>query len=229
MILSKKRKNNEKRALSSLSAITMFAISLIVAGGGAAIYYNSYYTLHPIITTAVNTPTTTASNATYKLTLEITVNNAWNSTVSGPRYWVVTSHGLVDSANLSLPAYTPIQLTIIDYDSATGLPAQFSHVTGTAANLVYVVNGTSAASVNMSAAKAVDSLNPDTEVGHTFTVPQLGLNIPVAANSVEVADFTLNQTGTFVWHCEDPCGYGTSGWEGPMSTNGWMGGTLTVS
>lgn len=167
----------------------------------------------------------------FKLTLVITGSSPWNSTTTGPRYWVLTPDGLESSANISLPAHTLIQLAILDYDSATPLPSQYDQVTGTVGNVVYVVNGTTASGgfANMTTAQAVRSLDPNTQVGHTFTVPQIGLNIPVAANSVEVADLYINQTGTFVWHCEDPCGFGPTGWLGPMSTNGWMGGTITVT
>ncbi len=166
----------------------------------------------------------------FKLTLLIVAAAQWNSTTTAPKYWVLTPEGLQSPANISLPAHTLIQLTIVDYDTASPLPSEYGQVSGTVGNVVYVVNGTAAASnFTQASATAVSSLNPETQIGHTFTVPQLGINIPVAANSVEMADFYINQTGTFVWHCEDPCGYGPSGWLGPMSANGWMGGSITVS
>ncbi len=166
----------------------------------------------------------------FSLTLVITVNNQWNSTVTGPRYWVLTPQGLVSSANISLPAHTLIRLTIVDLDSASPLPAQFAQVTGTKGNVVYMVNSTlaSGGNVSLSTARAVSSFNPETQVGHTFTIAQLGINIPSAANSVELAQLYFNQTGTFRWQCMDPCGYGPSGWLGPMSSPGWMTGVITV-
>ncbi|MDG6988238.1 MAG: hypothetical protein JRN21_02820 [Nitrososphaerota archaeon] len=166
----------------------------------------------------------------FKLTLLIAGAAQWNSTATAPKYWVLTPDGLKSSANITLPAHTLIQLTIVDYDTASPLPSEYGQVSGTVGNVVYVVNGTAALSnFTQASATAVSSLNPQTQIGHTFTIPQLGINIPVAANSVEMADFYINQTGTFVWHCEDPCGYGPSGWLGPMSANGWMGGSITVS
>lgn len=170
------------------------------------------------------------SAGSFNLTLEIVAAYPWNSTMTGPKYWVVTAKGLESPANISMPANTLIQLTIVDTDTATPLPSQYGNVTGTVGNVVYVINSTAAAgNFSANSAEAVSYLNPKTQVGHTFTVPQLGLNIPVAADSVEVADFYINQTGTFVWHCEDPCGFGPSGWLGPMNTNGWMGGIITVT
>lgn len=209
----------------------MFVIALIIGGGIVGMLMNSSGQNQSSTTSATQTTSSTTKSGAYKLTLVITVNNAWNSTTSGPRYWVLTPSGLASSTNISLPAYTLIQLTIIDFDGATPLPSQFSQVAGTVGNLIYVINSTTAAgeSINMTAAKAVSSLDPNTQIGHTFTVPQLGLNIPVAANSIEITNFYLNQTGIFLWHCEDPCGYGSTGWGGIMSTPGWMEGNITVT
>lgn len=223
----------KKSAVSTLAAVSMFVIALIIGGGLTGMIFNAYGQNQSTSSTSSTTTTSThgTNGGTFKITLVITVNNAWNATVSGPRYWVLTPNGLESSANINLPAYTLIQMTIIDYDSASPLPSQFSQVTGTMGNVVYVVNSTSAAgdNANLSTASKVGSLNPNTQIGHTFTVPSIGLNIPIAANSVEMANFYINQTGTFFWHCEDPCGFGPSGWLGPMSANGWMGGNITVT
>lgn len=222
----------KKLAVSTLVATSMFVIAMIIGGGVVGMLMGASAQNQSTSTATQSKSTTTATtNGVYKLTLAITVNNAYNSTTSGPRYWVVTPSGLESSRSISLPAYTKIELTIIDYDGATPLPSQFSQVAGTVGNVIYVVNSTTAASenMNMDAAKAVSSLDPNTQIAHTFTVPQIGLNIPVAANSVQVANFYINQTGTFLWHCEDPCGYGPSGWLGPMSTPGWMEGNITVT
>jgi hypothetical protein len=169
------------------------------------------------------------SNSTYSLTLIVTVNNPWNSTVTQPRYWILTPQGLVSSANILLPAHTLIRLTIIDYDSPSPLPAQFAEVSGTLGNVVYFVNGTAASGTNITKDGAyVSEFNNETQVAHTFTIPQLGINIPSPANSVVVAEFYLNQTGVFLWHCMDPCGLDASGWSGSMDAPGWMTGNVTV-
>ena len=112
--------NEEKSnvaVVSSLAAVTMFAIALIVGGGATAVVLNSHYSM--VNQAGRVSGTNSASNGTFRMTLVITVNNAWNSTLSGPRYFVLTANGLESSANLSMPAHTLIQLTIIDYDSAS--------------------------------------------------------------------------------------------------------------
>ncbi|MDG6997489.1 MAG: hypothetical protein JRN15_00045 [Nitrososphaerota archaeon] len=223
---------SKRLAVSTLAAVSLFVIALIIGGGIVGMLMGASAQNQSSTKSAQTTSTATANTSgVYKLTLAITVNNSYNSTTSGPRYWVVAPSGLETSANISLPAFTKIELTIIDYDSASPLPSQWAQVAGTISNRVYVINGTTAASenINLTAVEAVSSLDPNTQIAHTFTVPQIGLSIPVAANSVEVANFYINQTGTFLWHCEDPCGYGPSGWEGPMSTPGWMEGNITVS
>ncbi len=73
----------------------------------------------------------------------------------------------------------------------------------------------------------------DINIAHTFSVPGLGFNmpIPVAATGghvVVTASFIASKTGSFVWHCYAPCGSGTNGMAGAMSTMGWMTGKVTV-
>ncbi|MDG7017340.1 MAG: hypothetical protein JRN73_03170 [Nitrososphaerota archaeon] len=158
----------------------------------------------------------------FKLTLLITADSPWNATTSGPRYWVVTPQGLESSANITLPVNTVIQLTIIDQDGATPIPAQYSNVEGTITNVISVTNDTTGAM------QTATSLDNDTQIGHTFTIQQLNLNIPVGAHVNETAEFILTQTGTFTWRCEVPCGFGPAGLNGPMDGPGWMQGTVTV-
>ncbi|MCL4446986.1 MAG: hypothetical protein M0Z77_11540 [Thermoplasmatales archaeon] len=75
------------------------------------------------------------------------------------------------------------------------------------------------------------------EVSHTFTITQNGqilLNVPSfggtnpSGGTVTVTQFYLNSTGSFTWQCFVPCGSSASGWNGAMSTPGWMTGTVQV-
>ena len=40
--------------------------------------------------------------------------------------------------------------------------------------------------------------------------------------------FITGAPGHYIWQCIDPCGRGFNGFGGPMSTKGYMSGTLTV-
>jgi len=89
--------------------------------------------------------------------------------------------------------------------------------------------------------QAVTSI-PDNEISHTFSIPELGINVPIpavtstnaAAGSqppyVEVVfTFTPTKSGSFMWMCMAPCGSGPTGMGGAMVTMGWMRGTMTVA
>ncbi|MHB8510837.1 MAG: hypothetical protein ACYDCC_01545 [Actinomycetota bacterium] len=137
-------------------------------------------------------------------------------------------------SSFTLPANSTIVVTITDLDNATAMPATYAKVTGTEGNTVSVSPIDPFAPNTIRSSRTVSSLNPQTAVGHTFTIPQLGINVPVAAQSVETftihtgAKSTCGSTGQCMWHCYNPCGSGASGWAGPMSAAGFMGGTITL-
>ena len=215
-------------------AALVIVFAAVVAAGLSSEVSGSQNTVTVTSTAAGSPGAATAQNSSspYELTLVITPNSAWNSTNTAPQFWVVTPTGLVSSANISLPAHRLIQLTVEDLDTGNDpLPAQYSQVTGTVGNTEMMMNLTAASQnpTNSSNYSVVSSLDAQGQVSHTFTIPQLGINIPSPAQSVEVVDFTINQTGVFPWQCMDPCGFGPSGWLGPMSSAGWMQGSVTVT
>lgn len=124
--------------------------------------------------------------------------------------------------NLVVPANSLVTITLHDYDSgSTALPSNtpFSTVQGTVGNRAYV-NGV-----------PYTSVAPD-KIAHTFTIAQLHINVPLPGDgpSTDAITFTIRtgHAGTYMFECFDPCGTGSSGWEGPMMTRGYMMGTLTV-
>ena len=178
----------------------------------------------------------TGSNTTYKLTLVEIMDVAWNSTTMQPRFYVLGDHGLESSANISLPAHRLIQLTIFSYDTPTpGVSAQSGVVAGTVGGMMSFYNGTLATGMDNETMNQVMSIGmnvtsvPAGSVAHTFSVPQLGINIPVVGGSTEIAYLMFDQAGTFTWVCATPCGFGPDGSGGAMSAPGWMIGQLTVS
>jgi heme/copper-type cytochrome/quinol oxidase subunit 2 len=128
-------------------------------------------------------------------------------------------------SNLVVPANSIVTVTLRDYDLGdTPLPANspFTTVQGT-------IGGMATAD-----GKAYTSLALD-KVAHTFTVSQLHINVPLPGDGAKGADydtvtftFRTGQAGTYTFRCYDPCGTGSSGWEGPMLTKGYMTGTLVV-
>jgi hypothetical protein len=135
-----------------------------------------------------------------------------------------------------VPAHTLVTVTVYQYDTATGLRNNFmGQVRGT-------VGGT--ASLN---GKSYPMIDPD-QTSHTFTVPELGISVPLpgistnAKNPCSVAPCTLAEAhntitfsfrtgapGTFRWQCFVPCALGSYfGNGGPMQTLGWMDGYIKV-
>jgi len=166
----------------------------------------------------------------FRLTLMEVMDTAWNSTVAQPQFTIMATNGMQSSANIQLPAHTLIQLTIISYDTPTpGSTDAEGKVSGTVGDTMYLINGTTAMGTDVSQrwAQNVTSV-PGAMLAHTFTIQQLGINVPVIGGDTEIAYLYLNQTGTFQWICLTPCGLGPTGMGAAMSTAGWMEGQVTV-
>ena len=78
------------------------------------------------------------------------------------------------------------------------------------------------------------SLAPD-KIAHTFTIPQLNVNVPLPGDEPQGRDyntvtfsFRTGAAGTYTFRCYDPCGTGLMGMMGPMMTQGYMIGMFTV-
>jgi heme/copper-type cytochrome/quinol oxidase subunit 2 len=212
----------------STSKILVIAIVIaIIAVGVGTGLFAAYFMTSEVSGGIVHTKS--GGEKVYSLVLVIVAGAHWNNTATAPRYYIMTTAGLDSSANITIPSNTLIKLTIINYDSSTPLPAQYAIVSGTVGNIVYLYNTTSTENLTNQNVERVSTMNATWEVSHTFTVTQLGLNIPVAGSSIEVANFYVNQTGNFNWQCEDPCGFGPTGWLGAMATPGWMTGNLIVT
>lgn len=125
-------------------------------------------------------------------------------------------------SNLVVPANSLVTVTLHDDDLGdTPLPqgSPFTTVQGTVGGVAYV-NGV-----------PYTSLAPD-KIAHTFTIPQLQVNVPLPGDGKEsdriTFTFRTGKAGTYFFQCFDPCGTGSTGFEGPMATRGYMTGTLTV-
>lgn len=114
-----------------------------------------------------------------------------------------------------------VVLTIKEYDSApTALPAgsPYNAVTGGTMTL----DGAAATTVS------------NENIAHTFSIPDLGINVPLAKApegkfSTTVFTFKVDKAGTFSWRCFTPCGGDPKGMGGSMATKNWMQGSVVVS
>ncbi len=113
-------------------------------------------------------------------------------------------------ANFSLPLDTDVFVTITNYDNGTNpVPDSAGAVTGTVGTNVQI-NGRTVTSV------------PGASVSHTFTVPSLGINVPIPASSTVTFTLLVESPGVYDWHCLAPCDANA------MRTPGFMEGTITV-
>jgi hypothetical protein len=141
----------------------------------------------------------------------------------------------VHSTVIKVPADSLVHVTLYEYDGSTVLRNHFfGQVQGTAGGVAYA-NG-----------KPYTVLDGATQVAHTFTIPDLDVNVPLYAPSsknlcsvapcdpkyahtVITFSFRTGAPAVYRWQCFIPCGlsflYGNGG---PMSTMGYMAGFLDV-
>ena len=228
---------------TSTAIIVASMIVVLAAGIGIGWGFQSTVASAPggsVTTTTSTTTHTVTSNLTqgpYVLTMVITTENLFDpATGNQPAFYVLTPQGLGSSGDISLPANTLIKLVIVNYDSgnATLVGAQYANVKGTVNGTITYVNN---ANVNSSQGATGISVNggatvtsvPQMVLAHTFTIPSLGINIPVPISSTVIAYIKITTSGSFVWFCETACGSGPTGLMGAMDTKGWMTGNLKVS
>lgn len=203
-------------------SIAVLAVGTVLAGcgsssSGAAASNSSPTTAAAPATTAAPTtteaPTTTAAPA-QNVSMQIETQAANGSEDGYPRYV---------PADITVHQGSPVTLTITSVDDgAAPLPSSLS-MYETIQGGTETVNGSPVTSV------------PNSNISHTFTVPDLGINalipaVPKGSKTITVTfTFTPKKSGTFTWHCFAPCGSGSDGMGGAMATMGQMEGTITVS
>jgi heme/copper-type cytochrome/quinol oxidase subunit 2 len=111
-------------------------------------------------------------------------------------------------------ANVPVTFIITSLDSAVNqnfngtvsVPFTLYNDTGSAQVAVHYVIGQSISNI---------------PVGHSFTVPAFGINIPNPPNSVVTFTYTFTKPGTYSYYCTVPCGAG-------MDKIGYMMGSIVV-
>ncbi|HZW44295.1 MAG TPA: hypothetical protein VFF32_07885 [Dermatophilaceae bacterium] len=75
---------------------------------------------------------------------------------------------------------------------------------------------------------------PNSNLAHTFSIPELGINVPLVKApegkfSTTVFTFTVDKAGSYTWRCFTPCGGDPKGMGGAMATKDWMQGNVIVT
>ena len=218
--------------MSKAAKLAMVAAG-IAAGAALITYYIvSYLTVTPPVVAA------TGSAPTANLTLQTVASFGHPPHVDWVSYLAKNPQGKwVHSTVLRVPANSTINVTIYQFDTATGLRNPFWGEP----------RGTTGGTMNVDA-KTLNVLNPDL-ASHTFAIPELGVSVPLkgvpddAKNQCSVAPCSLSEAhttvkfsfktgkpGKFRWQCFVPCAAGFPlGFGGPMQSLGWMDGYLEVA
>jgi hypothetical protein len=160
-----------------------------------------------------------SSAPTTHLTLDILPVRPGGPATSWPAYMATSS--------TTLPANALVTVTIRNFDLGDdSLPA---------GSPLLSVQGTTTGNATADG-KPFTSLDAD-HIAHTFTIPQLHLNVPISGDPVGDANFvtvtfsfrTPAKAGTYTFQCYVPCGTGDNGFNGPMSARGFMRGQLTIA
>ncbi len=196
---------------SSTRLVSVAAMALLLGGAFAAC--GKVPTAGPL---AAAVPAAPVVKLPTHITLTIVAQKP-DSSIDGPAY--------TPSTDLTFPAHSLVTITIVNDDPGdTSLPA------GSPFNIVQgVVGGTAFVD-----GVAYKSLSPD-KIAHTFTAPDLGISVPIPGDApaghkdISVTfSFKTGAAGQYYWQCMDPCGSNPDGWGGPMTTVGYMKGSLTV-
>lgn len=214
----------------------MLAVALVLSGFGVAVAVGGIGA-KTVSTTTVTTTSNSTSASPYVITMVITTQSIFNSTVGDqPGIFVLGPKGLESSSSIYLPAHRLIKLVIVNYDdgNASLVIPNDNVASGTTGGSVFVAsndNVNSSQGPSGIVLKGGENLTtvPADVVSHTFTVPSINLNVPVPVSSTVVAYFTVDKSGTYVWFCETTCGFGANGTGGAMSAPGWMTGSLVAS
>ncbi|MGH7904052.1 MAG: hypothetical protein ACREPA_07995 [Candidatus Dormibacteraceae bacterium] len=215
--------------------IRVLAVTLGVAAAGVMVgfYIVAFLLYHPATATASNSTSGTAN-----ITLQVVPAYGSAPTPDWVSYFVQDSAGTWrHSTYFTVPAHSLINVTIYQFDSASGFRNPlWGQVRGTADGTM-TVNG-----------KQVQMIDPAT-AGHSFTIPDLGvsvplLGIPATAKNVCGAgpcdpkssdhttvtfSFRTGGPGEIRWQCFVPCAAGFfQGWGGPMQSIGYMDGEMIV-
>jgi len=214
--------------------VTLVVAFLAVAGGASFLVINFLLSSPPV------EAYTTAADGQVHVTMQEDPQNTVTNKPDWVSYFIKspTTGQWVHTTLFQVPAGATVDMTILGYDGCTPLRNPFwSKVTGTIGNV---------ADVNGKPTKAINSWS-GCNVGHTFSIPGIGLNVPMATPSVtatlcstspctsgphEVMTFKFKvptTPGDYFWQCRVPCGGGfIDGFGGPMQTIGYMTGNMEV-
>jgi hypothetical protein len=220
--------------------VTLLVAFLAVAAGAA------FIVVHFFLGSPSTVDYSAGVSADTGATVHVVMQEDPQNTVSTHPDWVSyfiqdpKTHAWIHTTLFKVPAGSKIDMTIYGYDGCTPLRNPvFGKVTGTIGGVAYV-NGKSVTQLDSWSA---------CNVAHTFSIPGINLNVPIASPSLGQAGalcgtspctsgphrtvtfsfMSPKTTGEYFWQCRIPCGGGfIDGFGGPMQTIGFMTGNMEV-
>ncbi|MDE2333851.1 MAG: hypothetical protein KGK10_04880 [Rhodospirillales bacterium] len=135
-----------------------------------------------------------------------------------------------EPGDLTLPSGRLVEVTVRCYDDGNAqIPGGYNKVSGTVGNTMRLIKGTPK-TIAANAGTVLHEI-PVKDVAHTFTVngEHFFMNVPMPVSSTVIYQFKTPKAGKYAWQCMAACGTGAGGWAGPMMTDSWMQGFLTIT
>jgi hypothetical protein len=232
--------------VSLAARVTTLLVALVAVVAGITFVAMHFIAAQPSVMNYVPY----ASDGQVAVVLQTDPQNTVTNRPDWPSYFIQDpqTKQWVHTTYFQVPASTRVNVTIYAFDGCTPLRnPYFGRVTGTIGDVEYI-NG-----------KPTSQLNSwsDCSVQHTFTMPGLGLSVPIASPTtlsennnlcptspcttvkgapnygpyqlVQFSFMTPAKGGVFRWQCIIPCGLGyLDGNGGPMQTPGYMSGQMEV-
>jgi hypothetical protein len=220
---------------------TLLVAFLAVVGGAIFVVIHFFLAGPPVIDF-----TTGASGSGQQVS--IVLQEDPQTTISTKPDWVTyfiqdpKTKQWVHTTLFKIPAGATVHVTVLGYDGCTPARNPFwGKVTGTIGNTETVDGKT---------VRAIDTWRT-CSVGHTFSIPGIGLNVPMGSPTTIAENNNLctespctsgpkatmqfsfhapKTAGNYFWQCRIPCGGGfVTGFGGPMQTIGYMTGQMEVA
>jgi hypothetical protein len=224
----------------SLPARVVTLVLAFLAVAAVAVFVVVHYFLGGPPTVDFTSDVTADTGATVHVVMQEDPQNTVSTHPDWVSYFIQNpkTHAWIHTTLFKVPAGSKIDMTIYGYDGCTPLRNQvFGGVTGT-------IGGVE--DVNGKPVKVINSWS-GCNVGHTFSIPTLNVNVPMASPGLtanlcgtspctsgphETMTFSFmspRTTGAYFWQCRVPCGGGfIDGFGGPMQTIGFMTGNMEV-
>lgn len=117
--------------------------------------------------------------------------------------------------NITVTAGTTIKFVVTSWDNAIN-----QNYSATASTPFTAYNDTASGQVasSYSQGQSISAM----QIGHTFSIPDLNVNIPIPPTTAVVFSLTFSKPGIYEYTCDSPCGPG-------MGLTGYMQGYIIVN